>query len=114
MATRIDELQRPVANDEDRHPSTIARKAVGTARYARQAILLGLRPYFAHRILGELGSPRDLDDWVRFVFRFRVTVGPPILELTFDLLPNQVPSEIRRLVKLVAREPPRTCLRRIW
>ena len=64
----------------------------------------------SHRISREVATPRDLEGWVRFVFDFRLTVVPRRLELLAPIRPLQIPSEILRLLRIVAVERPQRVL----
>lgn len=70
----------------------------------------GLRPYLARRLSREVRLPRDLEGWVRFAFSYRLAVGLPPFGWSFSLRPTQIPSEISRLLRMVAAERPRRVL----
>ncbi len=87
-----------------------ARPSGRPAAALRSILWTTLRPYVVHRLAREIATPRAPAEWVRFVFDYEMAVGPRRRALHFRLRPLQVPSEITRLVELVARERPRRVL----
>ena len=76
-------------------------------RGVRKWSATGLRPYVAAQIRKELASPRPLDDWVRFIFDYKVVLGPRPMSVTFSLRPIQRPAEIVQLLRIIAALQPR-------
>lgn len=69
-----------------------------------------LRPYIARRLAREIARPRPVGEWVRFVNEFGLAVGMGERAFHLSFRPLQIPSEITRLVEMVAAERPHRVL----
>lgn len=77
---------------------------------ANGALWTTLRPFVLRRLSREIARPRSPEDWIRFVSTFQMRLGIRRYTLRLSFRSVQIPSEITRLVELVAAEKPRRVL----
>lgn len=70
----------------------------------RESIRYGLQPFLVHKLSREIRTHRTLEGWVSFAVGLQITVGPRPFRVSLSCRSNQIPSEIKRLLELVAQE----------